>query len=573
MPIPIPFGRYLLLDRLAAGGMGEIFLARMTGEAGFEKVCVVKRVLPHLAADPGFQKLFLDEARLAARLNHPGIAQLFDLGKVGDAFYIAMEYLPGEDGATIVHRCAADGRLMPLEVAVQIASAAADALHFAHQLPGEDGRPLEIVHRDVSPSNLLVTYRGAVKVLDFGVARASAATTEPLSSAVKGKLAYLAPEQLNGQATDRRADVWALATCLHEFLTGRRLFGTGAPSAVIAGVLVQPIRAPSASRADVPAELDAIVLAALERDVERRTPSAEAFARDLRGFLDRLPLRVGQNVLGDFLLERFGAQRAGERERLALTAGAAPADDRPRTEVLPAPERHRPNETEAARAPTELLPSRAFGPRAAAHRPGRGPWLAGLVLLAAAIGAAAVLARPGPQLPGTAVEAAEPAGAEVRTAPEEPKTASQVEPREPPVAALGADAPGAVDLETVPPVNVWLGDRLMGRSPLRRAELPPGTHQLRLENRALGILSVLSVKVAPGATASRRVTFRKGELHVAVDPWADVYVDGVKRGQTPIVLSLYEGEHLVRLHNPWGEKRRWVKISPGQVAALRDKVP
>jgi serine/threonine protein kinase len=280
---PVAFGRYVLLEQLALGGMAEIFLAKAVGEAGFEKAFVVKRVLPHLTLAHGFVEMFLDEARIAAQLNHPGIVQIFDLGKQDGDYYFAMEYLAGEDVSAVVRRCEELGRRIPVDVAVKIAAAAAEALHYAHRYHTPDGRPLGIVHRDISPSNLFVTYHGTVKVLDFGIARAEQRLQQTRAGHIKGKAAYMAPEQARGEQVDARADVWALGVCLHEMLTGRRLFLRDSSGDTLLAVREGPIPRPRELRPEIPVELDALIMQALERDVSRRCPSADV----LRTGLDR----------------------------------------------------------------------------------------------------------------------------------------------------------------------------------------------------------------------------------------------------------------------------------------------
>ncbi|MBX7102332.1 MAG: serine/threonine protein kinase, partial [Myxococcaceae bacterium] len=323
----VAFGRYQLLERLAVGGMAELFLARAQGDGGFSKTCVVKRVLPHLAADAGFVSMFLDEARLAARLDHPGIAQIFDLGKVGTDYYLAMEYLAGEDAAAILAKLEDRQRQLPVPLAVQIVALAADALHFAHEHRGDDGRPLQVVHRDVSPGNLFVTYRGQVKVLDFGIAHGAGRLGRTEPGQVKGKTAYMSPEQSLAQPVDRRTDVWALGVCLYELLTARRLF-TGRTAVETALQVVQdPIPSLRAARPEVPEALEQVVMQALERDVQQRWPTAQAFAEALRPFLPG----PADRTLSDELRSLFGESRA----QLQLgKASALPQSRGPGTEAL-----------------------------------------------------------------------------------------------------------------------------------------------------------------------------------------------------------------------------------------------
>jgi serine/threonine-protein kinase len=216
-------GPYTLDKRIGAGGMADVFLAR--GPMG---LCVVKRPHPHLCANPEFVRMFLDEASLLAQLHHPGIAQIFDLGHVSGVYYLAMEYVPGFDLMTISLEHERHGELIAPELCARIVADAAAAMHYAHEAKGKNGQPLNLVHRDISPHNILVSTKGVVKVIDFGVARASTVTHRTRAGHVKGKYPYMAPEQVTGQAIDRRVDVYALGLVLYELLTNvRAIAGNG----------------------------------------------------------------------------------------------------------------------------------------------------------------------------------------------------------------------------------------------------------------------------------------------------------------------------------------------------------
>ena len=202
----IPFGKYVLVRALAQGGMAEIFLAKQVGAEGFERNVVIKRMLKQLSANPEFVNMFLDEARLAGRLAHQNIVQIYELGQVEGSYYICMEYLAGEDFATVLSGARGRRMHLPLDVVVQVIIGAAHGLHFAHEFTDEDGAPLNIVHRDISPANIFVTYQGQVKVLDFGIAKAESRVAQTTAGQVKGKVMYKPPEQARSGPIDRRAD-------------------------------------------------------------------------------------------------------------------------------------------------------------------------------------------------------------------------------------------------------------------------------------------------------------------------------------------------------------------------------
>lgn len=251
--------RYEVLAKLASGGMAEIFLARTQSDAGVERYVVLKRVHKHRASDIKFVHMFLDEARLAAQLQHPNIAQVFDTGKLGDSYFFTMEYVHGETVRELLHRAYDLHRPIPIACALTIIAGAAAGLQHAHDRVGHDGRPLGIVHRDVSPSNLIVSFEGNVKIVDFGVAKAASRSVETQSGTVKGKMGYMAPEQCRGGDVDRRCDLFSLGIVMWELLVGERLFKRATDFESMEAVVKEDTPAPSSLRPDVPPALDAIV--------------------------------------------------------------------------------------------------------------------------------------------------------------------------------------------------------------------------------------------------------------------------------------------------------------------------
>ena len=277
------FGKYLLQRKLAEGGMAEVFLAKQSGMEGFEKPVVVKRILPHLCHEDAFVEMFLNEARVAARLSHPSIVQIFDLGKVDEQYYIAMEFIHGEDLRSIAKQ-AEKARARPsFAIVARIMADMLGALHYAHTRAGPDGKPLGLVHRDISPQNTLVTFEGGVKLVDFGIAKAteSQAGNQTQAGLLKGKYAYMSPEQCRGKKLDARSDIFSVGILLWELITWRRLFRRDNDLATLVAVADDPIPTLSSLRNDVPPELDAICMKSLERDVNKRYPSAQAMQSDL----------------------------------------------------------------------------------------------------------------------------------------------------------------------------------------------------------------------------------------------------------------------------------------------------
>jgi serine/threonine protein kinase len=308
-------GRYYPIARLGRGGMSEVYLAIARGPAGFNKLVVIKRLLSNLAADPQFLEMFLDEARLTARLNHPNIVQTNEVGLSDGTYFIAMEYLDGQPLLKIVQRLLP--RPLPVEVALCIAANVSAGLHYAHTLTNFDGTALGIVHRDVSPQNIFVTYSGQIKVVDFGIAKVAGQTTETAAGILKGKIAYMSPEQMGGGPIDGRADVFSLGVVLYEALTGRRMWGGPTRDVNIVKRLVTG-DIPSSPRSvvpDLPEDVDRICQRALEADPRKRYASALEMHKDLEASIVRLPRRSSEREIG----ERIAAMFEQERQVTAKT--------------------------------------------------------------------------------------------------------------------------------------------------------------------------------------------------------------------------------------------------------------
>src|SRR4051794_9047959 len=342
-------GRYQPLRRLAVGGMAEIYLARLPGVGieGFEKLLVLKRILPQHALDPELLRMFLDEARLSATLNHANVVEVHDVGTDGEAPFFAMEYVHGANVREILrqHARAAvtdDARTdvpLPLGHAVAIVAAAAAGLHYAHERLGPGGEPLGIVHRDVSPSNILVSYDGAVKVSDFGIAKWTFQRTRTQEGTLKGKLGYMSPEQCRGQPVDRRSDVFALGAILYEMTTGVPAFAAGTDLEILNQIASGVARPPCwpADGEPYPRELSEIVMRALAPDPAGRFPTMQAFQMALEAFARGAGLNVSTVPLGDFMHRLFATEiaawRAAEQEGKSLgdhlaarTAAPTPTD-------------------------------------------------------------------------------------------------------------------------------------------------------------------------------------------------------------------------------------------------------
>jgi serine/threonine protein kinase len=318
-------GRYELLRKLADGGMAEIFLARSRGIEGFERLVVIKRMHSVLAADPEFVRMFVNEGRLAAQLHHPNIVQVFEIGQEAGRYFLAMEYVPGEDLRRVLKAVFASGTRLPLEHAISIAAGTLAGLHHAHELHGTDGQPLGIVHRDVSPQNVLVTHDGNVKLLDFGIAKATQQLSETKHGTLKGKIRYMSPEQCQTLDLDRCTDIFATGILLWEMTVGRRLFDGIGEFDVMKQIVEMDAPKPSSFIEGYPAELEEIVMKALRRPVAQRYQTAEEMQVALEDFARERKLNTSRVQLARFMGELFGAKI--EALQNALDAGGGTVVD------------------------------------------------------------------------------------------------------------------------------------------------------------------------------------------------------------------------------------------------------
>ena len=313
---PIRFGKYTLIDRIAVGGMAEIFLARQAGLEGFEKTIVIKRIRPHLSKQSNFVKMFLNEAKLAAQLNHPNIVQIYDLGKIGESYFIAMEYIFGRDMRRIIPKADALGIPFPMVYALKIASSVCEGLYYAHARTDLYGNALNIVHRDVTPENIFVSFDGTVKVLDFGIAKAANQIEQTRAGEIKGKLSYMSPEQCMGKPLDNRSDIFSLGVVLYEWLTGFKLFTGDSEVAILKSITEGKIYAPSYFKADIPEGVEAILMKALEKDREKRYQTAWEMQYDLDQFLSQYEFTPSNIHLSNFLKQLFNDELEEEKDRL-----------------------------------------------------------------------------------------------------------------------------------------------------------------------------------------------------------------------------------------------------------------
>ena len=330
---PKRFGKYLLLDQIAVGGMAELYRAMITGVQGFEKLIAVKKILPHLTIEEELVTSFIDEAKLAALLHHQNIVQIYDFGSVEKSYFIAMEYLFGKDLRNVREKAKQTGSPLSLEYALYIVSRVASGLHYAHNLKDFQGKPLNIIHRDISPQNVFITYEGDVKIVDFGIAKAATQSTMTQVGMIKGKVAYMSPEQADGKAIDYRSDIFSLGIILYELITGERMF-QGDTMQILSKVRSADFPPPEEAIKDVPDKLYEILNHALAKDSENRYSSCNQMLSDLEEVMYSFSGRPTARGLSEYMKGLFEGEIAEEESAMSALAGL---DFRTAAESVPAP--------------------------------------------------------------------------------------------------------------------------------------------------------------------------------------------------------------------------------------------
>ncbi|MGH7269750.1 MAG: serine/threonine-protein kinase, partial [Polyangiaceae bacterium] len=335
--------RFDLVAELATGGMATVYLGRISGVGGFQRFVAIKRLHPHLAREPEFTQMFLDEARLAARIHHPNVVSILEIGASPQGYYLVMDYVEGGTLGHLIGRCGAgDGRAtestertrrgdqtVPVHVGARIVIDMLNGLHAAHELADDDGNHLGIVHRDVSPQNVLVGVDGSARLSDFGVARATSRLSTTQAGQLKGKLAYMAPEQARGvKDIDRRADVFAAGVVLWETLAGRRLFKGDGEADTFNKVLNDPIPQISVAMPSIPPALGAVLDRALQRDRDARFPTAGAFAEELENAVRKVANLGTHKDVAAYLYAVLGSDIAQQRDAVRLSASRDPSRSR-----------------------------------------------------------------------------------------------------------------------------------------------------------------------------------------------------------------------------------------------------
>ncbi len=607
MKKPIQFGKYWLLDRVNVGGMAEVWKAKAFGVEGFERLLAVKRILPNIAEDEEFITMFIDEAKIAVQLNHANIAQIFDLGKVDDSYFIALEFVHGKDLRGIYDRCKqkpVDGMPnMPIAQASFIIMKACEGLDYAHNKRDAQGKELHLVHRDVSPQNVLISYEGEVKLIDFGIAKAAGKAGKTQQGILKGKFGYMSPEQVRGLPLDRRSDIFSLGIVLYELLTGERLFVGESDFSTLEKVRNVEILPPSTYNRRISDELERIVMKALAKDVDDRYQNAIDLHDDLQAFMYTAGEFYSRKDLAAWMKRVFAAEIEEESAKLEQyrhmpVPPVAPMVQQPMPGVNTSPERVRRNSGPMAVVPPPPpVPVRKSGQHAIVPAPGKTPPPA----TAAAAGtngahASGELAWDDEELATNIYDGGQDAGdAVVDDKPDLSKL--DLNPDGAPVphhsvaqklpTAPAEPTPFKVETPAEPPRNGTSArgrrnpfDYVLPETPPPASAAPTETPALAPRKRPRPVALWIGAGVAAAAicvAAAGGVVYynsRPGTLFIASDPATNVQIllDNKRQAVdgTPATLKLEPGSYVLTVQRegyvPWNEQ---VEVKPGDTTRRR----
>ncbi len=544
------FGKYTLIAKIGHGGMAEVFLAALDGPAGFTKLTVLKRLHPHLEDEPQLIGMFLDEARLAARLNHPHVVQTYEVGDVDGRHFLAMEYLEGQSFARLLKYATRQGETIPMAVAVRIFIDALDGLDYAHTLTDFDGTPLRVVHRDISPGNIFLTYSGQVKVLDFGIAKAGTQMMETRAGQVKGKFAYIAPEQARPGAHDHRADIWSMGVVFWEAFAGRRLFKGETEITTLQNALNAEVPRLD-TVVDVPTAVADIAERALQRDPLKRFESAEEMKEALESLMIELGWRVSRSDVGKCVAGYFENERVEQRKVLETFMAGAPAEAVQAVTASTAPE--------AASGITGVRPTHSGLEGNKKKKGGLNMKAVAAVLLGAAvIGALAAVVVPKLMTDESEPETLLGTGAEGVDEPASGSTSMNGAGAEAPTGAEAAEAAiPAVEPTTMEPSQeptdepdvAEPSDVPQGVVPNRRPRMRVWMQMARMAPVMQTMTETMTEPVAEMVTEMAAVEY--GTLTFDTRPWSRVSLRGRSLGTTPLINErLPAGRHTLTLTNP-----------------------
>lgn len=573
-------GEFRLVREIACGGMATVYLAQKTGAAGISQPAALKVIHPHLARDNDFVDMFLDEARIVSCISHPNVSRVLDFGQADGTYYLAMEYVMGETWADTLSALKATPEargIMPALLS-QVLAQACEGLHAAHEACGEDGSPLRIVHRDVSPQNLIIGYDGSVRVLDFGIASATEKLHTTRNGTIKGRFAYMSPEQMRGHIVDRRADIWSLGVVLWEGLARERLFKRETEAETVLAVTSDPLPSLEGRKLPVPTTLNKVAMQALSRDREQRFATAREFGLELSRFASGGLVQVGMPEVSLWMHRLFAERIAQKRALLRYSAKAANRAVTVSSAPPPAPSEPTSQHSQS-RSTTSVVASlsaRATMPSISVVREvtKKKPWRKNAVRVAVAALVSATLfawlhardaapAMPQYQRSTKQLAAAKPAPTAPELAPPEPA----------PALAVLVEAPSLPNTSPAQPVaeapSEALDDKLIAMPDAPAADEPSDV-QPAVDDQETLEESDPQPSTRNHAVAQRRSTraAKRAKEEVPLDlvavnivtpgGWADVFLKGVWLGTTPARIELPAGRHVLSLR-PFGDGEELVR--------------
>lgn len=608
-------GKYELMRRIGLGGMAEVWLSRVSGPGGFTKNLVVKTVLEHHAQNEEFVAQFFDEARLAALLTHPNIAQIFELGEHKGIYFIAMEYVRGQDLQALRKAASDRGEGLPYPLLARIVCGVCEGLHYAHELTDEDGRKLSLVHRDVSPENVLISYDGVVKIVDFGIAKATINQVTTRAGLFKGKLQFAAPQRFLNQPIDRRDDIYSLGAVVYKAATGVAPINADSDGMMIKKILDGEFPPPSQFRADTPEEFERIVLKSMEWDPVDRYQTCRDMQQDLEQYITNTGSPVTTFEVSQFMRKCFIDELEQSSLEINISADIAEEEELPPEEEPPGtvfglggqkkPIRddirtvmghHISDEKVLSRSSQAIVdgsdaPKRSYADYDTDFKPNtlRLVVIICSIALVVLVGVGILLWAPwsgdGADQDGSVSSLIGNETGTSTSTPSSTEDAAVALPTKDTGARPPADG-GLSGVDLTPLIaekgkgtltingpggcSAKLGGKKLGSLPIRR-ELDAGEYKIKVRC-PYAVRRELNVKIRPGEETSETVRLRDGSLQVLVRPWAEVYINSRKRGITPLgAISLPEGRHSVRLVNTKLNitKNRVVRIRGGQTTTLR----
>jgi len=618
------FGKFVLLEKVAAGGMAEIFRAKTYGVSGFEKDLAVKRILPHLSEDEVFVDMLVDEAKISVALSHPNIAQIYDLGRVKDVYFIAMEYVSGKDLGRTLRACNKQKQKLPREHALYIALQVCNGLAYAHGKKGRDGDALNIIHRDVSPQNILISYDGHVKIVDFGIAKAANRAGVTQMGEIKGKFAYMSPEQARGEDLDGRSDIFAAGILLHEMLTGARAFYHGSDAQTLRSVQECKYRTFEELGLEIDEDLKAIVYRALTGDRELRYQQASQMAADLTRYLNTREPGYTPARLAEFMQNLFADEIAEQKRRKAKEAetefeeiieeAEIIDDDVEQTAVTPMSQ---PATLSGMPPGTPASGVSAATPQPRSHTAGLLFGLLGAAIVAVVAAVQMFGGLLGEKTGGLRIDS-QPQGAALiidglERAQRTPALLEGFAPGRHRVVVVHSDGrrwngeaevePGAVARLSAPALPPLVGGLKVtstaentlilvdgmeaGNAPVERDGFPVGQHKIvaraegRIEETRLVTIEAdevveVSFDLKPEPVTKPKTPRAYGKVNINSVPWAKIFIDGRNTGRTTPAtgVRLTVGKHRIRLVNPDAglEKTVTVRVKKGKTHRIAERL-